>query len=464
MDPVAILVAASIAAGASVGVYALKRTAPSAPASVEAKLAYERPRPLPSLAPTGQATRDLESDAWVLHPGHEVSPRGVVAAFLSAERGNPQTQCDLIDDLVEGDCSLRNLFEQREQESAGKPWVMTGEGADEASAKAARVLTVALKRIATSEAFEHLIAGANRYGWGACEIDWGLVEIDGAMWVAPVALVQVEARRFRISRTNELRLYADVGRPEGDPLSPGKWIVVTRKGRLARAGLMRTAAWPAVGKRLGWRDWLVFSHRFGIPLTLATYKAGEDDDDTLTTAEQIVQKIGSDSGAVIPDSIKVELVEATKGQPNDKTHGGLIAHCNAEMAKLIAGSTLKHDNAGSGGASYALGEVHAKTSWSNVEYDASKLQEAVRTQLAVPFMKFNGLKGEPPLMTLQVVRDDTPDAVLNRMIKAKNQLGLEVSVTQVREACSLREPVNDDDKAKGMQVESFPAAGGGIPS
>jgi len=79
-------------------------------------------------------------------------------------------------------------------------------------------------------------------------------------------------------------------------------------------------------------------------------------------------------------------------------------------------------------------------------------------------MKFNGLKGEPPLMTLQVVRDDTPDAVLNRMIKAKNQLGLEVSVTQVREACSLREPVNDDDKAKGMQVESFPAAGGGIPS
>lgn len=462
MDPVALIVAASIAAGASVGVYALKRT--TAPTHEAANLSYERPRPLPNSAPSGQDARDLRSyDAWTLHPGHEVSPRGVVQAFLLAEQGLPQIQCDLFDDLIEGDCSLRNLFEQREQESAGKPWVLTGEGDDQASATAARVLTVALKRMATSDAFEHLISSRLRHGWGACEIDWGLSEIDGQMWIVPVALVAVESRRFRISETNELRLIVDLARPEGDELRPGKWIVLKGKGRLARAGLMRSAAWPAVGKRLGWRDWLVFSHRFGIPLTLATYKAGEDDDDTLDTAEKIVRKIGSDSGAVIPDSIKVELVEATKGQPNDKTHGGLIAHCNAEMAKLIAGSTLKHDNAGSGGASYALGEVHAKTSWSNVEYDASKLQEAVRTQIAAPFMRFNNLTGEPPLMTIQVVRDDTPDAVLNRMVKAKNQLGIEVSISQAREVCSLREP-SEGDKAPGMQVESFPSASGGQPS
>ena len=136
------------------------------------------------------------------------------------------------------------------------------------------------------------------------------------------------------------------------------------------------------------------------------------------------------------------MLEATKGTvSNDKTHGGLIAHCNAEMSKIVCGSTLKNDNSGSGGASYALGEVHAKTSWRNVEYDASKLQEALRVQLFVPFMKFNGLAGEAPNITIQVEYDDTPDAVLTRAVRAKNQLGIEVSIASHRA----------DDEAPGGQ-------------
>lgn len=463
MEGVALLVALSVAIGG--GYRAVK--ARQAPTSEVQTLA--RPRALPSTPPLGQDAKNMRTfDAWTLHPGHEVSPRGVVAAFLLAERGNPQMQCDLIDDLVEGDCTARNLFEQREQAVAGKEWVMQAGGTSASEVTAARVLSIALKRLPMIDAFQHLLT-FNRYGWGCCEVDWGIVEIDGDTWIVPIWLAPVDARRFKIDpNTDELRLYADAARPNGDELRPGKWLVLRRPGKLARAGLMRTAAWPLVGKRLGWRDWLVYSQKFGLPLPLASYPDGGgqiSDADAITIAEKIVANIGADAGAVKPKSIELEMLDATKGsQPNDKTHGGLIAHCNAEMAKLIVGATLTNDNAGSGGASYALGAVHENVRWDNIVFDAARLQEAIRTQIAAAFMRFNNLSGEPPLITLQVVRDLAPQAWIEMGVRMKNQLGIDVSKAQMYEITGFRPPVSTDDKAPGMKVESFPAAGGGLPS
>jgi phage gp29-like protein len=464
VETVAVIAAIALVTGAAATV----GRKPTAPIAEQASL--ERARPLPETAPSGQdAVFMRQFDSWTLHPGHEVSPRGVVAAFLLAERGQPQTQCDLIDDLVEGDCSLRNLFEQREQSVAGKDWTLQGSGSDKNSATAARVLNVALRRFEMTSVFLHLLT-CNRYGWGACEVDWGLAEIEGSTWIVPTAITPVKARRFRIAENDELRLFADLKRPNGDELRPGKWIVMRRPGDLARAGLMRTAAWPCVGKRLGWRDWLVFSQKFGLPLPIASYADGHDgkgaaDKKAIDVAEQIVAKVGSDGGAVVPSSIKLEMFDATRGNAdNSKSHGGLIAHCNSEMAKLIAGATLTNDNAGSGGASYALGEVHAAMRWDNVVFDASRLQEVMQTQLFVAFMKFNNLVGPAPLLEVQVVRDLDPTQLVEMGVRVKNQLGIDVSKSQFRQITGLREPSGPDDVAPGMQVESFPAASGGQPS
>lgn len=374
----------------------------------------------------------------------------MVAAFLLAERGRPHVQCDLISDLIEGDCSLRNLFEQREESVACSNWVIQGEGSDAQSALAARVLTVAMQKLPTIEAFQHLLT-ANRYGWGAVEIDWGLMEFEGRAWIVPTWLTPVEARRFRIAPTNELRLYADANRPDGDELTPGKWIVLTPgRGALARAGLMRTGAWPAVGKRLGWRDWLIYSQRFGLPLPLASYDPEVDDDSALEVAEEIVRRIGSDGGAVKPKSIEIEMLEATKGDANDKTHGGLIAHCNAELAKLVSGATLGNDNAGSGGASYALGEVHATASWGKVTSDAKKLQEAVQRRMFAPFMIYNGLGAAPaPNIEMQVVRDLQPKVIVDIAATMQNELGIEVSQSQLRQITGMRVPAGAGDAAPG---------------
>lgn len=396
-------------------------------------------------------------DAWIDHPGYAITPQGVLAVFREAERGFPQRQCDLFDDLVENDGHLRNLFEQREQAVAGKPWVVQADGQDGDAELAARVMGEALRRLPMIQVFQHLLT-ANRYGWGAAEIDWGIAVVEGRPWIVPQWIAPVPARRFRITMdatapgfTDELRLYTDISRPQGDALRPGKWIVLRRPGAwLARAGLMRTAAWPAMAKRLGFRDWMVYSQRFGLPLPIVQYKADEVEDADLATAEEVVRRIGSDGGAVMPDSLKLDFHDATRGNAeNSKAHGGLISHCNSEMSKLINGSTLTNDSTGSGGASYALGEVHATVRWDNVLFDAEGLQEALRTQLFGPFMLFNNLRGKPPLLKLQVVRDLDPRARAAIAVQLRNELDIAVSISQLRQELGFREPLGDGDAAPG---------------
>lgn len=430
-----------------------------------------RPAPLPSKAPTGSDARDISSfDGRVDHPGYAATPAKILQAFRLAEAGYPQLQCDLIDDLVENDGHLRNLFEQRERAVGGKPWVIQAGEQGAAAAQAADVMRTALRLLPLITVFEHLLT-FNRYGWGCVEIDWGTMAVDGRIWIVPKFIATVEARRFRITTPmmgldssaalDSLRLLVDTGRPAGDELRAGKWIVLRRSAsRIARAGLGRTCSWPAMGKRYGFRDLLVLSERFGMPLPIATYKEDAGDEE-IDTAEAAVRQIGSDGGAVLPDTIKLEVKPGINADKPIQL--GLISYCNREMSKAVNGSTLSNDNSDSGGASYALGDIHDAVRWDNVLYDAERLQEAFRTQLFAPFIEFNGLGCAPPLLKVQVVRDLDPVQRTNIAVRMVNELGIDVSVSQMREELGYREPTGPDDKSPGMKIQAFPVPAGGAP-
>src|SRR5688572_21260261 len=99
-----------------VGSYAVTSPAFRATTKPAPVASLERPRPIPKIAPLGQQAHDIRSfDAWITHPGFAITPAAVMAVFRQAEAGYPQQQCDLFDDIVEGDSHLRNLLEQREQ-------------------------------------------------------------------------------------------------------------------------------------------------------------------------------------------------------------------------------------------------------------------------------------------------------------------------------------------------------------
>lgn len=446
----------------ALGVAALQERlrAQSSAMAALAQLSIARPMPLPGAAPSGQDARELPSDQYVGHPEYGIDPRTVVQIFMAAEQGDPTQQCDLIDGLVEGDCTLRSLFEQRAQAVAGKPYSVQAGGGQPGDALAARVLAEALRRLPLVEFFEHQLA-YNRHGWAATEIDWGVMIFEGRSYVVPVHLANVEPRRFKIDvKRNELLLVTEA-KPRGEPLRPGKWVVTKRPGRLARAGLMRTGAWAACYKRYGTRDWVVYAQRFGVPLVVIQYEDGVSggataDKATRALCETVAKNIGNDGAAVLPSSVKVEIKEAGRDGDSAAVHGGLIAYCNAELGKLVNGSTLTNDNSG-GSSSYALGAVHADVRWDNVQYDAARLAESFLTQIATPFVAFNGLAAAAPLLHLQVVRDLAPEARARVAATWVNDLGGRASAQQLGEELGFRAPINEGDELGGRETAPSPA-------
>lgn len=432
----------------------------SAVAAIFARASLTRPGDMPTTAPRGQQARNSKRD-WQGHPGYGVDPQRVIQLFREAEAGSPSQQCDLFDDIIERDSTLRSLLEQRELAVAGKPHMIQAGGPGDVEALAAAVLSEAHEDLDTIAMLRHQL-GAGRYGWAATEVDWDFRVINGRQWAVPVHLANVPARRFRIDTgTNELRLITEAA-PQGEALGAGKWLVSRRPGPLARAGLMRTAIWPSIWKSFSARDWLVYAEMFGIPLVQAIYDdtgiGGEATDaEARAVAEEIVRRIGSSGGATTPKSVEVKVHE-TRGADNSGTHGSLIALANAEMAKLINGATLTSDNAGSGGASYALGAVHASTRYDLVVADAALLEEAWRRHVARPFMLYNGLTGRAPRLGLQIAPEVAPKTFLECADLAANKLRLPLSASQLRRNTGLREPIDAADTVTGTPLTPSPDA------
>lgn len=437
-----------------------------APLSKFAKLfAGGRPT-FPTAVAFGKSVRDIVAYQSVQqHPGYGVTPASIFQIFRQAELGDPSVQCDLFDDMVENDAHLRNLFEQRTQAVSGKPWVVqTGDQGDDADL-VARVLREAFRRLPVVDVFEHLLS-FNRYGFACAEIEWGLMSFEGRDWVVPVWLHAVSARRFRIDPiTDQLRIFVDAARPKGDALDPWKWVVLRRSGsQIARSALTRTAAWPAMAKRYAFRDSIIFSERFGLPFPSIAYKtdgpgAGADGE-AIDVATEILKNIGNDSGAVHPDTIKIEFAEVGQSGDSSKVHGALISFANREMSKLVNGSTLSNDNSDSGGASYALGDVHAGVRWEAVQYDAEKLQSSIEQQIFTPFCAFNAMPAVRTELRIQVVRNLEPGARVELAAKMVNELGIKISIGQLRSDTGFRAPTDDDDSAPGKVIAApvVPAA------
>ncbi len=412
-------------------------------------------------APSGSRAQPLTIDVITEHPEIGLTPRMVLTIFRLAEDGYPRHQCNLFDGVIERNATARQLLEGRRAAVAGKDWTITPDGTEGDAELAARVLEDAHRDLPMGDTFNHQLT-FNTYGYAATEMDWGVRVVDGRNWVVPIAFTNVPQRHFAIDPiTDELRLLTDTNLATGESLIPGKWWVTDMpSGRRARAGLGRTATWLTLWVSYSLRDWLIKGERYGIPMPLAKYDSTSEDAGKDVAAE-IVRRIGSDGGAAVPKEIDVQIVELKGSGDGAGMHGALIEYSNRELAKLIVGGTLSNDNAGSGnGASYALGEVHALGRYELVQGDANRLQQTWTQQVAVPFMRFNGLHGRPPLLKIQVAHDQTPDGQLKAADTMRNKLGIPVSVSQLRQVTGLRAPLGDGDAAPGAAP---PPAPGGTP-
>lgn len=388
-------------------------------------------------------TRITNPASWLYHSTHPergLTVEDISRIFTGGENGEIRRQVELIDGLVERDPATRNLFEQRINAVTGKPWtIMSGDPADEASNRAAELLSERLARVPSlGHAFEFLLTH-NRHGFAAAQMIWSLR--DGLItptWFAPVlqSCFRVAQPHEKRRRPDELLIVTERS-PMGERLKPGQWLTLRRSYAtpVARAGLGRTAAFWLLFKLGAARDFAIFVHRFGIPFALA--RCDWADEDSKAAAAEMVANLGSDGGGIVSKRVEVTFPEPATGR-SGTVHPTMIGVCDVQLARLIHGSTLPSGAEGGGGGSYALGRVHDGVRWENVVSDAKDLTTAFSSFVAEPFMRFNNLPGRAPILSIQVVQALHPRELVEIAKTMKNDLGLSCSEQQLRALVGLR--------------------------
>lgn len=379
-----------------------------------------------------------EHKAWVNHPGHKLTVKKLMSAYREAEQGEPERMIGIFDDRLRADGHMRDAFETREEDVAAASWIILPGENSAAGVRVAQLATDALREVPyLVQTLEHMET-ALRYGYAYAEIDW--YRVDGL--IVPRCFFPVWPGHFSFDvETDEPKLRTTNNRAPGEFLQPGRWWSLWRRGRKkATSGLMMTCALWSMFKTYGVRDWLRFMDRYGLPYSYATYRNLSPDE--RTELKTMMQLLGTDGWAIFSDHVDVQMVEAAKTGKAEDVHGALVALCNAEIAKLVTGSTIASE-AGDNG-SYALASEQGGRVFHRKLRDAAKLAESFRDCVLRPFAVYNGFAGPAPHIKFHVVRYQAPN---DRAITFRHaqKLGVPVSRQQVSTELQLQQPTGEDD-------------------
>lgn len=225
-------------------------------------------------------------------------------------------------------------------------------------------------------------------GFQVHEVVWGRQD----RYLMPVALIDRPSRRFRFGAgSNELRLITRNNQTDGEELGPYKWLLTRHMPSYDNPygmALYSACFWPYTFKHSGWRYFVKFCEKYGIPKAVGKYPVGTPKPDQDALADALAQMV-EDNVAAIPDGGSVELLETNiSGQ---LVHERLINLCNREMSKALTSQTLATEIQGEG--SRAASEIHREREEGVNESDRAVIEDAMSelfawiTELNVPGAK-----------------------------------------------------------------------------
>lgn len=180
---------------------------------------------------------------------------------------------------------------------------------------------------------------AVQYGYQPMEVIW---EQQGD-YIIPVRISGKPQEWFVFDQDNQLRYRGNSAGP-GELLPDRKFLIPTYKGSYANPygePTLSRCFWPATFKKGGWRFWITFTEKYGMPFIIGKHPRGQDPsevDALLDMLENMVQ----DAVAAIPDDSSVDI-QQTGGAANVEIYSGLITACNAEISKAEVGHSAAAD-------------------------------------------------------------------------------------------------------------------------
>lgn len=400
-----------------------------------------------------------------IHYGRTVDLIRIDNAIRNANKGYMRHLADIALETIRLDGHASALWQKRLNRLAALDWDVIpakGEGIDDQ--RAADYAGEVRQQLESIPNFRQCLMDLNQavyHGRAASEIEW--VHQRGRWRVAN--LHWIHARRLSFGPQRDLRiidLNREVGNfeDEGFALEHVPYKFIAYKPRMfgdypEREGLApRTIFWSFFS-RFGVRERLHLIEVFGKPWRIAMPKWDPKNPSALDPALvdeafDALNSLGAHSTAAMPVNMEVMIAQPTKGAGDAFVE--TIDHAEKIQSKLYLGATGTTD-AISTGLGSNVGSVHLSEEDLIIASDAWRLSEVVEDQLGDSIIVVNHgvdaidhapkfvIKTEPP-------KDLKAEAEL---IKAILDIGVDMSLAEVRERLGIREIKDDEAIVRRIQ-------------
>ena len=253
-----------------------------------------------------------------------------------------------------------------------------------------------------------------------------------------------DPRFFHLCDVNgqDLKLITEEA-PLGAALDPYKFIVHKprlKSGMPIRGALARIAAVAYLCKGVALSDWMTFIELFAMPVRVGKYgnNATPREKATLRAA---VASLGSDAAAIMPESMNVEFIEATKGQGGEAIYERICEFLDKQVSKGVVGQTMTADD----GSSQSQANVHNEVRKDILAADIRQLENTLNRQLVKPYVDFNfGPQKRYPRITFPLV-DAEDIAVLVDAVDKLVARGLKVGQKTMLDKLGLPEAQDGEE-------------------
>ncbi len=267
----------------------------------------------------------------------------------------------------------------------------------------------------------------------------------------PAALLDRPARRFGFGAdSNELRLITRENMVDGVELGPYKWLLTRHMPSHDNpygVALFSSCFWPYTFKHSGWRYFVKFCEKYGIPKAIGKYPPGTPKPEQDALADGLAQMI-EDSVAAIPDGGTVELLQTT--MTGQLVHERLINLANREMSKALTSQTLATEIQGEG--SRAASETHRGREEDVNESDRAAIAD-VMSELFTWITELNIPGAVPPTFEFYEEAEARKDWV---EVLGQARRFLDVPKWFAHERLQIPQPTEED--------ELLPAGGAALPA
>lgn len=255
---------------------------------------------------------------------------------------------EVYEELLKDD-QVSATFSQRRNAVISRPWSVTPGGQKRQDKQAAELIEQTLKQLDWDTVTDHMLY-ARLFGFAVAEVIWKIEN-------SQVKICQIKVRdrrRFAFSIHNEL-LMLTTSKPDGESLPQRKFwtasVGASHADEPYGLGLGHALYWPVWFKRNGARFWATYLEKFGSPTAIGTFPMGasKEEQNKLLYAAQAV---ATDSGIILPEGIKLELLEASRG--GNVSYENWMHYWDSAIAKVVLGQTMTTED----GSSYAQSTVH----------------------------------------------------------------------------------------------------------